>query len=118
LCENISVYSIGAWNNRPIEDALSAEIADLKAKLAVVKHEVDQGWRWCDWGAIERAVSGVGVLAVVDGYVDEDSDGSWGKWENDDSLNVHRDGLSSSTPVRAIVMLSAGVDAKEGAIDE
>jgi hypothetical protein len=37
LCDNISVYSIGAWNNRPIEDALSAEIADLKAKLAVIR---------------------------------------------------------------------------------
>ncbi len=49
--------------------ALSREIAELKAKLAVVKAEVGKGWRWCDWGAIERAVSGVEVLAVVDGVV-------------------------------------------------
>jgi hypothetical protein len=112
LCENISVYSIGAWNNRPIEDALSAEIADLKAKLAVVKAEVGKGWRWCDWGAIERAVSGVEVLAVVDARV-----GVEGKTTMYHCVKVPVD-LPFETPVRVVVMRSAGGDAKEGAIDE
>jgi len=42
-CDNCSAESnVEHWNNRPIEDALNARIAELEAEIAKLKAEIEQ----------------------------------------------------------------------------